>query len=69
MTRISVAIGNSMTWICENPGSANRLRVKTTRLRSSVLDMYEEVTPQTLFLDTKPFVISTDQLFQVDAYF
>ena len=28
----------------------------------------EEVTPQILFLDTKPFVISTDELFQVDAF-
>ena len=27
----------------------------------------EEVTPQILFLDTKPFVISTDVLFQVDS--
>ena len=29
----------------------------------------EVVTPQILFLDTKPFVISADELFQVDAYF
>ena len=29
----------------------------------------EEVTPQIVFLDTKPFVISTAELFQVDAYF
>ena len=29
----------------------------------------KEVTPQILFLDTKPFVISTDVLFQVDSYF
>ena len=27
------------------------------------------LTPQIVFLDTKPFVISTDELFQVDAYF
>ena len=33
------------------------------------LTLGEEVTPQILFLDTKPFVISTDELFQVDAYF
>ena len=33
------------------------------------LNLVEEVTPQILFLDTKPFVISTDELFQVDAYF
>ena len=28
-----------------------------------------EVTAQIIFLDTKPFVISTDELSQVDAYF
>ena len=33
------------------------------------LKLVEEVTLQILFLDTKPFVISTDELFQVDAYF
>ena len=33
------------------------------------LTLVEEVTPQILFLDTKPFVISRDELFQVDAYF
>ena len=33
------------------------------------LKLVEEITPQILFLDTKPFVISTDELFQVDAYF
>ena len=26
-------------------------------------------TPQIIFFDTKPFVISTDELFQVDEYF
>ena len=36
---------------------------------SNSLNLVEEVTPQILFLDTKPFVISTDELFQVDAYF
>ena len=29
---------------------------------------WKKVTPQILFLDTKPFVISTDELFQLDAY-
>ena len=29
----------------------------------------EEVTPQILSLGTKPFVIFTDALFKVDAYF
>ena len=36
---------------------------------SNSFKLVEEVTPQILFLDTKPFVISTDELFQVDAYF
>ena len=36
---------------------------------SNSLKLVEEVTPQILFLDTKAFVISTDELFQVDAYF
>ena len=31
--------------------------------------LVEEVTPQILFLGTKPFVIYTDALFKVDAYF
>ena len=39
------------------------------RFTSNSLKLVEEVTPQILFLDTKPFVISTDELFQVDAYF
>ena len=40
----------------------------TKRYTSNSLKLVEEVTPQILFLDTKPFVISTDELFQVDAY-
>ena len=47
-----------------------RKRKRTTkRYTSNSLKLVEEVTPQILFLDTKPFVISTDELFQVDAYF
>ena len=47
-----------------------RKRTRTTkRYASNSLKLVEEVTPQILFLDTKPFVISTDELFQVDAYF
>ena len=47
-----------------------RTRTRTTkRYTSNSLKLVEEVTPQILFLDTKPFVISTDELFQVDAYF
>ena len=47
-----------------------RKRTKTTkRYTSNSLKLVEEVTLQKLFLDTKPFVISTDELLQVDAYF
>ena len=47
-----------------------RKRTRTKRYTSNSLKLVEEVTPrQILFLDTKPFVISTDELFQVDAYF
>ena len=46
-----------------------RKRTTTTKqYTSNSLKLVEEVTPQIL-LDTKPFVISTDELFQVDAYF
>ena len=46
-----------------------RKRTRTTkRYTSNSLKLVEEVTPQILFLDTKPFVISTDELFQLDAY-
>ena len=41
----------------------------TKRYTSNSLKLVEEVTPQILFLDTKPVFISTDELFQVDAYF
>ena len=47
-----------------------RKRTRTTkRYTSNSLKLLEEVTPQIIFLDTKPFVISTDELFQLDAYF
>ena len=46
-----------------------RKRTRTTKRYSNSLKLVEEVTPQILFLDTKPFVISTDELFQVDEYF
>ena len=47
-----------------------RKRTRTTkRYTSNSLKLVEEVTPQILFFDTKPFVISTDEIFQVDAYF
>ena len=41
----------------------------TKRYTINSSNVVEEVTPQILFLDTKPFVISTDELFQEDAYF
>ena len=47
-----------------------RKRTTTTkRYTSNSSNLMEEVTPQNLFLDTKPFVISMDELFQVNAYF
>ena len=47
-----------------------RKRTRTTKwYTSNSLRLVEEVTPQILFLDTKPFVISTNEIFQVDAYF
>ena len=47
-----------------------RKRTRTTKpYTSNRLKLVEEVTPQILFLNTKPFVISTDELLQVNAYF
>ena len=47
-----------------------RERTRTTKpYTSNSLKLVEEVTTQIPFLDTKPFVISTDELFQVSAYF
>ena len=59
--------GRPMT---EEQKRKERKRTRTTkRYTSNSLKLVEEVTPQLLFLDTKPFVISMDELFQVDAYF
>ena len=42
-----------------------RKRTRTTkRYTSNSLTLVEEVTRQILFLDTKPFVISTDEIFK-----
>ena len=47
-----------------------RTRTRMTKqYTSNSLKLVEEVTLQILFLDTKPLVISMDELFQVDAYF
>ena len=45
-----------------------RKRTKTTKQSNSSY-VVEEVTPQILSLDTKPFVNLTDALFKIDAYF
>ena len=47
-----------------------RKRTTTTKQNTSNSSyLVEEVTPQILSLGTKPFVIFTDALFKVDAYF
>ena len=54
--------GRPMT---EEQKRKKRERTKTTkRYTSNSLKLVEEVTLQILFLDTKPFVISTDEIFQ-----
>ena len=48
-----------------------RKRTRTTKQytsNSSNLQLVEDVTPQILFLDTKPFAIFTDALLQMDDY-
>ena len=45
-------------------------RTTTTKHNTSNSSyVVEEVTPQILSLGTKPFLIFTDSLFKVDAYF
>ena len=47
-----------------------RKRTTTTKQNASNSSyLVEEVTPQILSFCTKPFVIFTDALFKVDAYF
>ena len=47
-----------------------RKRTTTTKQNTSNSSyLVKEVTPQILSLGTKPFVIFTDSLFKVDAYF
>ena len=47
-----------------------RKRTTTTKQNTGNSSfILEEVTTQILSLSTKPFVISTDALFKVDAYF
>ena len=60
-------------WTAHDRGAETkeeRKRTRTTkRYTSNSLKLVEEVTPQIIFFDTKPFVISTDEIFQVDTYF
>ena len=46
-----------------------RKRTTTTKQITSNSSYLLQVTPQILSLGTKPFVIFTDALFKVDAYF
>ena len=47
-----------------------RKRTTTTKQNTSNSSyLVEDVTPQILSLGTKPFLIFTDALFKVDAYF
>ena len=52
----------------ETKGERKR-RITTKQNTSNSSYLAEEVTPQILSLGTKPFVILTDALFEVDAYF
>ena len=56
-------------WTAYDRRAERKEERKRTRTTNNSLKLVEEVTPQILFLDTKPFVISTDETFQVDAYF
>ena len=54
----------------EKKEERKRKRTRTTKQYSSnSSNLVEDITPQIVFLDTKPFVIFTDALFQVDAFF
>ena len=50
----------------ETKEERKRMR-RTKRYTSNSLKLVEEVTPQILFLDAKLFVVSMDELFQVNA--
>ena len=54
----------------ETKGERRRTTTTTTKQNTSNSSyLVKEVTPQILSLGTKPFVIFTDALFKVDAYF
>ena len=52
----------------ERKGERKRM-ITTKQNTSNSSYLLDEVTPQILSLGTKPFVIFTDVLFKVDAYF
>ena len=57
----------------ETKGLSERERQRQNKIpviaHKTHVTLAEEVTPQTLSLGTKPFVIFTDALFKVDAHF
>ena len=53
----------------ETKGERKRTTTKKRNTSNSSSYLVEEVTPQILSLCTKSFVIFTDALFKVDAYF
>ena len=56
--------------IIETETKEERKRTRTTKQNTSnSSNLVEEFTPQIIYLGTKPFLIFTDALFQVDAYF
>ena len=63
----STKVTRCLDGLCQK--NRNERREKENENDKTVHQLVEEVTPQILFLDTKPFVISRDELFQVDAYF
>ena len=68
----STKVARCLDGLCQKSGNERREKENENdklRFTSNSLKLVEEVTLQMLFLDTKPFVISTDELFQVDAYF
>ena len=59
----------SRPWEFEDKWKGERKGTTTTKQNTSNSSYLVEVTPQILSLNTKPFVIFTDALFKVDAYF
>ena len=69
-TKVARCLDGLTAYVRRTETKEERKRTRTTkRYTSNSLKLVKEVTPQILFLDTKSFVISTAELFQVDAYF